>query len=146
VVGSVCASAWPLWLIGRPPAPAPHPAVTLEELSDDQEYADIMEDMKEECGKYGAVVQVHIPRPPPPGTPNPPGLGKIIIEFARKRWLRASTPAGPASSNTHAPTLPVHRQRPTHVPPPPLPQTRLRPWGRATQCTAASLAGGWWRR
>jgi splicing factor U2AF subunit len=41
-----------------------------------------MEDMKEECGKYGAVVQVHIPRPPPPGTPNPPGLGKIIIEFA----------------------------------------------------------------
>ena len=33
-------------------------AVTDEELTDDGEYSDIMEDMKEECGKYGTVVQV----------------------------------------------------------------------------------------
>lgn len=26
-------------------------------------------------------VQVHIPRPPAPGTPPPPGLGKVLIEF-----------------------------------------------------------------
>jgi hypothetical protein len=32
--------------------------VTDEELTDDGEYSDIMEDMKEECGKYGTVVQV----------------------------------------------------------------------------------------
>lgn len=64
------------------PAAAPHPAtVTMEELQDDAEYADIMEDMKEECGRYGTVVQVQIPRPGPPGAPPPPGLGKVIIEF-----------------------------------------------------------------
>ncbi|EFN54776.1 hypothetical protein CHLNCDRAFT_58050 [Chlorella variabilis] len=67
-------------------------AVTLEELGDDQEYGDIMEDMKEECGKYGTVVQVHIPRPAPPSAPPPPGLGKIIIEFAE-------TPAAMAARN-----------------------------------------------
>ncbi|KAL4450071.1 hypothetical protein ABPG77_010740 [Micractinium sp. CCAP 211/92] len=56
-------------------------AVTMEELQDDQEYADILEDMKEECAKYGTVVQVHIPRPAPPDAQPPPGLGKVIIEF-----------------------------------------------------------------
>ncbi|KAL4857348.1 Splicing factor U2af large subunit B [Chlorella vulgaris] len=57
-------------------------AVTLEELADDDEWSDILEDMKEECGRYGTVVQVHIPRPAPEGAPPPPGLGKVIIEFA----------------------------------------------------------------
>ena len=57
-------------------------AVTDEELADDAEYADILEDMREECGKYGRVAAVHIPRPGAPGTPPPPGLGKVIIEFA----------------------------------------------------------------
>lgn len=56
-------------------------AVTLEELQDDQEYADILEDMREECAKYGTVVQVHIPRPAPADAQPPPGLGKVIIEF-----------------------------------------------------------------
>ena len=37
--------------------------------------------MKEECGKFGEVLQVHIPRPPAPGAPPPPGLGKILIEY-----------------------------------------------------------------
>jgi splicing factor U2AF subunit len=37
--------------------------VTLEDLIDDQDYADLVEDIKEECGKYGAVVDVKIPRP-----------------------------------------------------------------------------------
>lgn len=55
--------------------------VTPEELADDEEYADIMEDMREECGKYGAVLQVHIPRAGPPGAPPPPGLGRVLIEF-----------------------------------------------------------------
>ncbi|GAB4814250.1 hypothetical protein N2152v2_001296 [Parachlorella kessleri] len=57
-------------------------AVTLEELQNDDDYNDIMEDMREECSKYGTVNQVHIPRPPAPGMAPPPGLGKVLIEFA----------------------------------------------------------------
>lgn len=57
-------------------------AVTLEELANDEDYNDIMEDMREECAKYGTVLQVHIPRPGPPGEPPVPGLGKVLIEFA----------------------------------------------------------------
>lgn len=37
--------------------------VVPEELTDDQEYADILEDIKEECGKYGPVEDLRIPRP-----------------------------------------------------------------------------------
>ncbi|KAI0821549.1 hypothetical protein BC629DRAFT_1461875 [Irpex lacteus] len=37
--------------------------VVPEDLQDDQEYADIYEDIKEECGNYGAVADLRIPRP-----------------------------------------------------------------------------------
>lgn len=37
--------------------------VVPEELLDDQEYADIYEDIKEECGRYGPVEDLRIPRP-----------------------------------------------------------------------------------
>ncbi|KZT10083.1 uncharacterized protein LAESUDRAFT_645827 [Laetiporus sulphureus 93-53] len=37
--------------------------VTPEDLTDDQEYADMYEDIKEECSKYGAVEDLRIPRP-----------------------------------------------------------------------------------
>lgn len=37
--------------------------VTMEDLIDDQDYADLVEDIKEECGKYGTVIDVKIPRP-----------------------------------------------------------------------------------
>lgn len=37
--------------------------VVPEELIDDGEYADILEDVKEECGKYGPVDDLRIPRP-----------------------------------------------------------------------------------
>lgn len=37
--------------------------VTPEELQDDEEYADIVEDIRDECNKYGAVSDVRIPRP-----------------------------------------------------------------------------------
>ena len=36
--------------------------VTFEELADDQEYADILDDVRSECSSYGAVVKVLIPR------------------------------------------------------------------------------------
>lgn len=37
--------------------------VTAEELVDDLDYEEIMEDVKEECGRYGEVLEVRIPRP-----------------------------------------------------------------------------------
>ena len=37
--------------------------VTPEELMDDEEYGEIVEDIRDECGKYGSVVDVRIPRP-----------------------------------------------------------------------------------
>jgi len=37
--------------------------VTPEDLVDNQEYGNIYEDVKEECSQYGAVEDLHIPRP-----------------------------------------------------------------------------------
>ncbi|MEW5298333.1 MAG: hypothetical protein WDW36_001471 [Sanguina aurantia] len=55
-------------------------AVTLEEIADDGEYADIIEDMRDECGKHGICSNLVIPRPTAQN-PSPPGSGKVIIEF-----------------------------------------------------------------
>ncbi|XP_032822926.1 splicing factor U2AF 50 kDa subunit-like isoform X1 [Petromyzon marinus] len=54
--------------------------VTPEELVDDEEYEDILEDIREECGKYGSVRSVEIPRPV--NGLDIPGCGKIFVEFA----------------------------------------------------------------
>ncbi|XP_039252899.1 splicing factor U2AF 50 kDa subunit-like isoform X2 [Styela clava] len=53
--------------------------VTPEELQDEEEYEDIMEDVKDECNKLGKVKSLEIPRPVP-GT-DVPGVGKIFVEF-----------------------------------------------------------------
>jgi splicing factor U2AF 65 kDa subunit len=37
--------------------------VVPEDLADDQEYADVCEDIREECEKYGAVEDLRVPRP-----------------------------------------------------------------------------------
>ncbi|KZP16641.1 hypothetical protein FIBSPDRAFT_57229 [Athelia psychrophila] len=37
--------------------------VTADDLTDDQEYGDLYEDIKEECGNYGIVEDLRIPRP-----------------------------------------------------------------------------------
>lgn len=37
--------------------------VTPEELSDDSEYSEIVEDIRDECARYGSVLDVRIPRP-----------------------------------------------------------------------------------
>lgn len=58
------------------------------ELRDDEEYQEILEDVEEECKKYGRVRSIEIPRPPP-GRSNEdeddeskvPGLGKVFVEF-----------------------------------------------------------------
>ncbi|KAM7252288.1 hypothetical protein ACFE04_024171 [Oxalis oulophora] len=54
--------------------------VTVDELRDDDEYEDILEDMRQEGGKFGALVNIAIPRPNPNGEPVP-GLGKVFLEY-----------------------------------------------------------------
>jgi len=54
--------------------------VTPEELADEEEYEDILEDIREECSKFGAVRSIEIPRPVP-GV-EVPGCGKVFVEFA----------------------------------------------------------------
>jgi len=53
--------------------------VTADELRDEEEYEDILEDIKEECNKYGVVRSVEIPRPIE-GV-EVPGCGKVFVEF-----------------------------------------------------------------
>lgn len=49
--------------------------VTTEELRDDEEYEDIVEDIREECNKIGSVRSIEIPRPIE-GV-DVPGCGKV---------------------------------------------------------------------
>jgi len=71
-----------------PPLPPTSPVLVLdnvvseEELRDDAEFADILEDMREECGKYGAVLALRIPRPAVEGEPRPAGLGRCYVQYA----------------------------------------------------------------
>lgn len=51
--------------------------VTPEELMEEEEYEDILEDIKEECNKYGVVRSVEIPRPIE-GV-DVPGCGKVRL-------------------------------------------------------------------
>ncbi|CAH1711456.1 splicing factor U2AF 50 kDa subunit-like [Aphis gossypii] len=53
--------------------------VTPDELKDEEEYEDILEDIREECSKYGVVRSLEIPRPIE-GI-DVPGCGKVFIEF-----------------------------------------------------------------
>lgn len=53
--------------------------VTPEELEDEEEYEEILDDVREECGKYGAVKSLEIPRPIK--EVEVPGVGKIFVEF-----------------------------------------------------------------
>ena len=56
-----------------------HNMVKPEELAEDEEYEDIIVDVRDECGKYGAVKSIEIPRPVE-GV-EVPGCGKIFVEF-----------------------------------------------------------------
>ncbi|KAF2151712.1 hypothetical protein K461DRAFT_268846 [Myriangium duriaei CBS 260.36] len=59
-----------------------HNMVTAEELMDDDEYedAEILEDVKEECVKFGQVLDMKIPRPSG-GSKQSEGVGKIYVKF-----------------------------------------------------------------
>ena len=54
--------------------------VSIDELRDDQEFEDIYQDIRDECGKFGAIVNLVIPRPNSKGE-EVPGLGKAFVEY-----------------------------------------------------------------
>lgn len=56
--------------------------VLAEELENDEEYQDILLDVKEECEAYGKVISVDIPRPSPDQEIR--GVGKIFVLFETK--------------------------------------------------------------
>jgi splicing factor U2AF subunit len=56
--------------------------VTISELADPEEYADILLDVKEEMSQYGKLVQLVIPRPPAASPAAAQDIGKIFAEFA----------------------------------------------------------------
>lgn len=84
--------------------------VTAEELMDDEDYqgkklnylfhtrsfshivTEILEDVRDECEKYGGVLEIKIPRPSG-GSRQSPGVGKIYVKFdnteAATRALKA---------------------------------------------------------
>ncbi|KAI3991547.1 hypothetical protein MKX01_013677 [Papaver californicum] len=55
--------------------------VGADELKDDEEYEDIVEDMRLEAGKYGSLTSVIIPRPMANEEPSP-GVGRVFLEFS----------------------------------------------------------------
>ena len=54
--------------------------VTSEELNDATEYAEICEDVKDECAKFGNVIDLKIPRPLGGSKVNP-GVGKVFVRY-----------------------------------------------------------------
>merc|ERR1711970_1632385 len=62
--------------------------VVEDELKDEEEYEDILEDIREECSKFGEVKSLEIPRPVP-GV-EVPGLGKVFIEFTSSSDCQAA--------------------------------------------------------
>ena len=60
--------------------------VTPAELMNDEEYKEIVEDMQDEGERHGQVLEMLIPRPPPPseeGESEPvKGVGKVYVKYA----------------------------------------------------------------
>lgn len=54
--------------------------VTVDELLDNEDYEEIMEDIHEECSKFGKILGLKIPRPGSGGRQQA-GVGKIYIKF-----------------------------------------------------------------
>ncbi|KAJ1400113.1 U2 snRNP auxilliary factor, large subunit, splicing factor, partial [Sesbania bispinosa] len=55
-------------------------AVSADELKDDEDYEEILDDMRQECSKFGSLVNVVIPRPQP-NDELTPGVGKVFLEY-----------------------------------------------------------------
>ncbi|PNY15014.1 splicing factor U2af large subunit B-like protein [Trifolium pratense] len=55
-------------------------AVAPDELKEDEDYEEIIDDMRQECSKFGTLVNVVIPRPQPDGDLSG-GVGKVFLEY-----------------------------------------------------------------
>jgi len=81
------ANALPLGI--RQPLAAPTPTTVLvllnmvskEELLNDEDYLDIVDDVRDECSKFGTVVDLVIPRPI--NGVDSPGQGKAFVKFTQ---------------------------------------------------------------
>jgi len=60
-----------------------HNMVTPEDLVDNEDYDDICEDIREECQKFGKVIDVKVPRPA--GSQNNPGIGRVFVRFENEQ-------------------------------------------------------------
>jgi len=75
--------------------------VNQEELVDDQEYGEILDDIRDECGKYGKIENVRIPRPiknekgriDHKASESVEGLGKVFIMFEKVEECAAALQA-----------------------------------------------------
>ncbi|KAF3769349.1 hypothetical protein M406DRAFT_345075 [Cryphonectria parasitica EP155] len=54
--------------------------VTPEELMDPDDYEEICEDVRDECGKFGTILELKVPRPSG-GSKQSAGIGKIYVKF-----------------------------------------------------------------
>lgn len=54
--------------------------VTAEELMNDDDFAEICEDVRDECAKFGNIIDMKVPRPVG-GNRNSPGIGKIFLKY-----------------------------------------------------------------
>lgn len=87
--------------------------VTADELKDEEEYDDILEDIKEECNKYGVVRSIEIPRPIEGEKNFPPNFHETIKTFffaqvsmfpAAVKYSSNSTPSSTVSKRSkHSP-------------------------------------------
>jgi len=67
--------------------------VSPEDLSNDGDFEEILDDIREECKKYGSIVSIYIPRPPvrgrdEDGNPSPIvepmwAVGRVFIEYKK---------------------------------------------------------------
>jgi splicing factor U2AF subunit len=63
--------------------------VTGDDLMDADEYDDILQDVKEECDKYGKVLDLQIPRPLGRSGEGP-GVGKVFVRFENETECAAA--------------------------------------------------------
>lgn len=66
--------------------------LSIDDLKDDDEYEEIVEDIRDECVKYGEVLSVEVPRPVGDGD-QAPGVGKVYVEFEKESGAEATQSA-----------------------------------------------------
>jgi splicing factor U2AF subunit len=56
--------------------------VTEQDLATDEDYQALMQEVREECSKYGHLQQIRIPRQADDSTISLTAVGKIFLEYA----------------------------------------------------------------